>query len=170
VVHEAAQAIMTGEQAGSFETLLLAHERRVMRTAWRILGSLEDAQDVAQEVFLKLHRHWRRLDPLTLEAWLYRTTVNACFDVLRKRKPDTDLTAGPAVPPDVDLEREERRRLVAEGLKVLPERERAALVLREIEGLSTAETAAALGVTEVTVRSQVSMAKARLKRWLEERR
>jgi RNA polymerase sigma-70 factor (ECF subfamily) len=145
---------MTGEQADSFETLLLAQERKVLRTAWRILGSLEDAQDVAQEVFLKLHRHWRRLDPVTLEGWLYRTTVNT----------------EPAMPPGEDLERDERRRLVAEGLKALPERERAALVLREIEGLSTAETAAVLGVAEVTVRSQISMAKARLKRWLEERR
>jgi|DewCreStandDraft_4_1066084.scaffolds.fasta_scaffold10085_4 RNA polymerase sigma-70 factor (ECF subfamily) len=161
---------MTGEQADSFETLLLAQERKVLRTAWRILGSLEDAQDVAQEVFLKLHRHWRRLDPVTLEGWLYRTTVNACFDVLRKRTNDTELTTEPAMPPGEDLERDERRRLVAEGLKALPERERAALVLREIEGLSTAETAAVLGVAEVTVRSQISMAKARLKRWLEERR
>ncbi len=170
MVHEAAQLIMMGENVEPFETLLRAHERRVLRVAWRMLGTLEDAQDAAQEVFLKLHRHYRRLDPLTLDAWLYRTTVNCCYDALRKRRPVDRLTVEPAAPPETDLERDERRRLVTEGLKTLPERERAAVVLREIEGLSTAEVAAALGTSEVTVRSQVSMGKARLKKWLEGRR
>jgi len=157
VVHEAAR----------FESLMRAHERRVLRIAWRMLGSLEDAQDTAQEVWLKLHRHHERLDPATVESWLYRTTVNACYDALRRRRPTGELLIEPAVEPDV--EREERRRLVTEGLKTLPERERAAVVLREIEGLSTAEVAAALGTSEVTVRSQVSMGKARLRKWLEAR-
>lgn len=169
MVHEVAHFIMTGEDAGAFESLIRAHERRVVRIAWRMLGSLEDAQDAAQDVFLKLHRHHRRLDPFIVEAWLYRTTVNACYDALRKRRPAATLAVEPATPPEIDLERDERRRLVHEGLKTLPERERAALVLREIEGLSTAEAAAALGTTEVTVRSQVSMGKARLKKWLENR-
>lgn len=160
---------MAGEPAATFESLMLARERTVLRVAWRMLGSLEDAQDASQEVFLRLYRHWRRLDPLTLDAWLYRTTVNVCCDVLRKRRPSGEMAGEPAVAPSVDLEGDERRRLVAEGLNHLPERERAALVLREIEGLSTAETAAILGVAETTVRSQVSMAKARLKQWLEGR-
>jgi RNA polymerase sigma-70 factor, ECF subfamily len=161
--------MMMAGDAESFEGLMRAHERRVLRVAWRMLGSLEDAQDTAQEVFLKFQRHHRRLDSLTIEAWLYRTTMNACYDALRKRRPAEALTVEPAVPPAIDLDRDERRRLVTEGLKTLPERERAAVVLREIEGLSTAEVAAALGTTEVTVRSQVSMGKARLKRWLEAR-
>jgi RNA polymerase sigma-70 factor, ECF subfamily len=169
VVHEAAQFIMTGENAEAFESLMLAHERMVLRVAWRILGSLEDAQDAAQEVFLKLHRHQGRLDSATVQAWLYRTTVNACYDALRKRRAAEPIAVEPAVAPAVDIERDERRRLVAEGLKTLPARERAALVLREIEGLSTVEVAAALGTSEVTVRSQVSMGKARLKKWLEGR-
>lgn len=169
VVHEAAQLIMTGENAEAFESLMLAHERKVLRVAWRILGSLEDAQDAAQEVFLKLHRHHGRLEPAVVDAWLYRTTVNACYDALRKRRTVEPLAVEPAAAPAVDLERDERRRLVAEGLKTLPPRERAALVLREIEGLSTVEVAAALGTSEVTVRSQVSMGKARLKKWLEGR-
>jgi len=160
---------MTGEQPATFESLMLAHERKVVRVAWRMLGSLEDAQDAAQEVFLRLYRHWRRLDPLAVEAWLYRITVNVCCDMLRKRRPVGGLAEEPAIAPSVDLEGDERRRLLAEGLKHLPERERAALVLREIEGLSTTETAAVLGVAETTVRSQVSMGKARLRKWLEGR-
>lgn len=160
---------MTGERTIEFDTLVQLHERRVLRIAWRMLGRLEDAQDAAQEVFLKLHRHHQRLDPALIEGWLYRTTVNACYDALRRRRPETELSLDPAAPPEVDLERDERRRLVTEGLRHLPERERAAVVLREIEGLSTAEVAAALGTTEVTVRSQVSMGKARLKKWLEAR-
>jgi len=160
---------MTEEQRAAFESLMLAHERKVLRVAWRMLGSLEDAQDAAQEVFLRLYRHWRRLDPSTVDAWLYRITVNVCCDMLRRRRPSGGLTGEPVIAPSVDPEGDERRRLVAEGLKYLPERERAALVLREIEGLSTAETAAALGVAETTVRSQVSMGKARLRKWLEGR-
>jgi len=66
-----------------------------------------------------------------------------------------------------DLERDQRRQLVSEALKTLPEKERAAVILREIEGLETAEVAQILGSSEATVRSQVSMGKARLKRCLE---
>lgn len=154
----------------AFEDVFSRHERRVLRTAWRVMGSLEDAQDVAQEVFLKLHRHFNQVEPATVEAWLYRTTLNACFDGLRRRRPAEPLDAEPAVAPEIDLERDERRRLVAAALRTLPERERAAVVLREIEGLSTAEAAAALGTSEGTVRSQISLAKAKLRRWLENRR
>lgn len=61
----------------------------------------------------------------------------------------------------------DRKRLLERAIRRLPERERAVLVLREIEGLETAEVAEILGISEVTVRSQVSMAKSRLRGWLE---
>lgn len=155
-----------------FQRLMLEHERMVLRTALRMLGRLEDAQDVSQEVFLRLYRHLGRIDAaLGVSSWLYRTTVNACFDLLRRRKPATelDLDWEPPVPASQHAEQEQaqRRRIVAEGLKRLPERERAAIVLREIEGLDTAEVAAILGVTEETVRSQVSTGKAKLKSFAE---
>lgn len=154
----------------SFQPLMLAHEGMVLRTALRIVGRLEDAQDVSQEVFLRLYKHFDRIDSaLGVSSWLYRTTVNACFDLLRKRKPAEELEWEPPVPASQHTEQEQaqRRRIVAGGLKRLPERERAAIVLREIEGLDTAEVAAILGVTKETVRSQVSTGRAKLKEFAE---
>ncbi|MGC4051232.1 MAG: RNA polymerase sigma factor [Paludibaculum sp.] len=106
-----------------------------------------------------------------MTSWLYRTTMNACFDQLRVRKPTEPIEWEPPVPApqQAELEQAERRRLMAEGLTILAERERAAVILREIEGLDTAEVAGILGITEVTVRSQISIAKGKLKAFVERR-
>jgi RNA polymerase sigma-70 factor (ECF subfamily) len=152
-----------------FESLLLANECRVLRTAWRILGSLEDAKDASQEVFLRLHKHLAAIDHRTVHSWLYRTTLNVCFDALRRRRPEGELDFEPesADDPAREVDMNDRKRLLERAIRRLPERERAVLVLREIEGLETAEVAEILGISEVTVRSQVSMAKSRLRGWLE---
>jgi len=156
----------------AFEDLLALHQRLVLRTAWRLLGSLEDAQDATQEVFLRLHRHLPALDQARgVESWLYRTTVNVCYDHLRARRPTAPLDglpSEPATPPVqlASLELDERRLLLHTLLARLPEKERAAIVLREIEGLDTSAVAGLLGSSEVTVRSQVSSAKSKLRSWL----
>jgi RNA polymerase sigma-70 factor (ECF subfamily) len=158
------------ERLEQFQRLMLAHGPLVLRTALRIVGRLEDAQDVSQEVFLRLYRHHERIqEHLGVQSWLYRTTVNACFDLLRKRKPAQEIDWDPPVAASQQAEQEldQRRRIVAEGLKTLPDRDRAAIVLREIEGLDTGEVADILGVTEETVRSQVSMGKAKLRAFAE---
>ena len=73
--------------AAAFEALMRIYEVRVARTALRLLGARQDAQDAAQEVFLRLYRNLRRIDTAgNLAGWLYRVTVNACHDVLRKRR------------------------------------------------------------------------------------
>ena len=158
------------DSLAEFEHLMVRHERLVLRTALRMLGRLEDAQDTAQEVFMKLYRNIGKIETARgLESWLYRTTMNACFDHLRRRRPAEAIEWEPPVAAvqHTDMEREQRRQLVSEALKTLPEKERAAVILREIEGLDTAEVARILGSSEATVRSQVSMGKARLKRHLE---
>lgn len=153
----------------TFDQLLIAHERMVVGTAFRILGRMEDAQDAAQEVFLRLHRH---LDTIESEpkAWLYRVTVNVCNDFFRRRVVTAELDtahADPSPGPDHALSMDERKRLLMEGLQTLPERERAAVVLREIEGLSTREVAEILGIEEVTVRSQISVARVKLAKYVQ---
>ena len=149
----------------AFEHLLRLHERRVFLTAMRLLGSIEDAKDAAQEVFLRLHKHLRRFDHTrTLAPWLYRVTVNVCRDIGARRRRDEALPLDLAAPPQEPDWREERR-IVAIGLKRLPEKERAALVLRDIEGLPTAEVARVLGSSQATVRSQVSSARDKLKQF-----
>ncbi|MBZ5633884.1 MAG: sigma-70 family RNA polymerase sigma factor [Acidobacteriia bacterium] len=156
----------------SFDELVALHQQRVLRTAYRLLGRVEDAQDAAQEVFLRLLKNLHRIedDP---QAWLYRVTVNICNDRYRRRhivmEPALDL-ADPAPNPERVLELEERKRLLTQGLQTLPERERAAVVLRDIEGLSTREVATILDVEEVTVRSQISMARVKLAKYIRGRK
>jgi RNA polymerase sigma-70 factor (ECF subfamily) len=125
-------------------------------------------------VFLRLFRNLDRIgaDP---KSWLYRVTVNVCNDHHRRRKAvvelgsQTHFAADPALDPERALALEERKRLVTEGLRTIPERERAAVVLRDIEGLSTAEVAGILGVEEATVRSQVFSARLKLAKYVRSR-
>jgi RNA polymerase sigma-70 factor (ECF subfamily) len=160
------------QPAESFEAVMTAHERMVVGMAFRLLGRMEDARDAAQEVFLRLFRNLGRIqgDP---KRWLYRVTVNICNDYYRRRTPvaEPDLRlADPGLDPERALAADQRKQLLLEGLKTLPERERTAVVLREIEGLSTREVAEILGVEEVTVRSQISVARVKLAKYVRSRR
>ena len=165
--------VLERAQAGdleAFESLMRLHERQVLGTALRLLGRIEDAQDAAQEVFLRLFRHLKKVR--TMEAvgpWLYRVTVNVCNDAWQKRRPQADIAdydpASGAPDPEAMTDQAERQRVVALGLETLAQKERSALVLREVEGLSTREVADILGSSEVTVRSQVSTARLKLKRF-----
>lgn len=151
-----------------FERLMRLHERMVVGVAYRLLGRMEDAQDAAQEVFLKL---FQRHDQIEGDAkpWLYRVTVNVCNDWYRRRvvvsAPDENA-ADPSANALATITFAERKRLLKEGLKTLGERERQAIVLRDIEGLSTQEVAKILGVEEVTVRSQISVARVKLAKYV----
>jgi RNA polymerase sigma-70 factor, ECF subfamily len=155
-----------------FEAVMVAHERMVVGVAYRMLGRMEDARDAAQEVFLRLFQNLDRIqgDP---KAWLYRVTVNICNDKFRRARPVAELDerrADPSPGPERVLEMDERKRLLMEGLQTLAERERAAVVLRDVEGLSTREVAGILGVEEVTVRSQISVARVKLAKYVRGRR
>lgn len=158
------------EDRSRFEELLVRHQRLVLSTAWRVLGNLDDARDAAQEVFLKLHKHRDQWDESRgLAAWLYRVTVNACYD-LRRRRVELPLADSMDVPYDAPpadelIDLETRKRLLREGLKRLTEKERAAVVLRDIEGLSAREAAEILGSSEVTVRAQAWKARLKLKKF-----
>src|SRR5437867_11167730 len=104
----------------AFEALLRIHEIQVARTALRLLGNRLDAQDAAQEVFLRLHRNLRRIDGTgNLSGWLYRVTVNICRDMLRKRRNFTsldDTRLGVESSTEGELGWEQQRRLVVEAL------------------------------------------------------
>jgi RNA polymerase sigma-70 factor (ECF subfamily) len=161
-------------EAGAFDQIVVAYQRRVVSTAWRILGNQDDALDAAQEVFLRLHRYLRsfRTDQ-DFSAWLYRLIINACHDT-RKRRPHhvsleqenargvlERLQARDDVEASAILLEDER--LIARALETLSEKERAALVLRDLEGLPTQEVAQILGSSPTTVRSQISSARAKLR-------
>lgn len=175
---EALREILERARAGdlsAFDSIVRLHQRRVLSTAWRLLGRLEDAEDAAQEVFMRLFRSLRRFDTKReLAPWLYRMTVNVCHDLRRKRQRSQALSTGQIFqeavsPPEVenDLYHSEQRRLIEQSLTTLTEKERAAIVLRDLEGLSTRQVARILGSTESTVRSQVSVARVKIKEFLE---
>lgn len=165
--HWPRESAMSAEDL-AFEDLCRTHERRVLRVAWRLLGNLTDAEDAAQEVFLRLHKHWSRLDlaERAVAAWLYQVTLNVCRDHVRRARPVQELdevhrSADPT-PEAHAATAQARDRLIA-AIAQLPERERAALILRELEGLSSAEAAAILGSSEVTIRTQIHSAKQKLR-------
>jgi RNA polymerase sigma-70 factor (ECF subfamily) len=154
----------------AFEQILLRYERRVLSVAWRLLGKQEDAQDAAQEVFLRAFRYLHRFDRRRpFEPWLIKMTVNVCHDVGRKRHGyevlDPDFLRSTS-DPHSDLHSEEQKQILRRALQELPEKERAAIVLRDIEGLSTAEVAEILGSSEPTVRSQISNARLKIRKML----
>ncbi len=167
--------------AAAFDEIMSETERKVVGVAWRMLGNREDARDAAQEVFLRLYKYLDRYKPeQDFNAWLYRITVNVCRDAARKRGArlegaqfaasarDMEHTAMPeAASADMNAEenaiRAQQREWLMNALLTLPEKERAAIVLRDLEGLTTEEVARVLRSRPVTVRSQISSARAKLR-------
>ena len=150
----------------TFDQIVCQREAILLRAAYRILGNWADAEDVVQDVFLRLHRHGLNFaNEAALGAWLYRVAVNLCIDRSRVARPTVEMPDLRASDPSAESEmlRDERKQVLMLALATLPARERAAVVLREIEGLATADVAAILGSSEGTVRSQVSTAMARLR-------
>jgi RNA polymerase sigma-70 factor (ECF subfamily) len=161
-----------GGDTAAFEQIIRRYETRVLTLAARLLGTRDDAADVAQEVFLRAFKYLHRLDlQKPFEPWLMRITVNACRDAARRRQRrrdtlvDIDAAVAPDPSPDphADLTRKQERLMLQAALDSLPEKERLAILLRDVEGLSTAEVASILQSSETTVRSQVSRGRLRLK-------
>lgn len=162
----------------AFALLVRRHERMVLRTALRLLGAMDRAQDASQECFLRLHRHLGRIDEsLELGPWLYRVVVNVSRDMNRRwrwpRIVGLDHVAGATLVDHrsqalhTDVERSDQLRLIQAALLTLPLKEREAIVLRDLEGLTTAEVAAVLGSSEGTVRSQICTGRLKIRAFVE---
>jgi RNA polymerase sigma-70 factor (ECF subfamily) len=154
-----------------FETLMIEHHPAVLRTACRLLGQIEDAKDVAQEVFLKLLRNTSE-NPRQIEPWLYRVTVNVCHDYYRRRRRITAVStdwADPAPGPESIMRTRQTQHMLAAALGRLTRREREAVVLRHIEGFSAVETAGILNLEAATVRSRTRAARTKLANYLRHR-
>ena len=165
-------ALVSRAQAGddgAFDRLMLETQVRVISVAWRMLGDREDARDAAQETFVRVYRHLERMDPKRDPmAWIYRVAVNVCRDAARRRRrgpASADRAPEPAVAAGAEeaLLAAERRASVLEALGQLPPRQRAALVLRDLEGLTSAEVARVLGSGAGTVRAQIAAARATIR-------
>src|SRR5689334_6824127 len=152
------------------------HLRRIFVQIYRIVGNVADAQDLTQEAFIKaLQRQDQLKDEQKAAHWLSRIATNTAIDFLRRHGRVTfcELDSAPEAPSvspeDILLESEHREYLEA-GLMVLTPRERAALVLRDVEGLPAEEVARQLDCSKATVRSHIANARIKFRRYLERRK
>jgi RNA polymerase sigma-70 factor (ECF subfamily) len=155
------------------------HLRRVFLLIYRIVGNVDDAQDLTQETFIKaLQRHGQLKDVERAEHWLLRIASNTAIDHLRKKKklPTTEIAGVPdpmmisreESPEQIILRGEKRLHLDA-GLALLTERERTALLLRDVEDLPSDEVARQMNCSTATVRSHIANARTKFRRFLESR-
>jgi len=159
----------------AFRQLVERKRDRVFRVAWQHLGNADDARTVAQGVFVRL---WQNLDKYdetrAFDTWLYQVTAHAAIDHHRRRKarpaeaPLDDALHAAAAAAD-PVETSELRRVLHSLVGELSEKMRLAFLMREVEGLSTAEVAEALGTTQSTVRNHVFTARKLLREAIETR-
>ncbi|WP_205697135.1 RNA polymerase sigma factor [Conexibacter sp. SYSU D00693] len=149
-------------RAGHDDAFRVMHDRyqaRLLAYARQMLGgSRSDAEDALQDVFLRAYHALRADDrPLTLRAWLYRVAHNRCIDQLRRPAPAAedvfDVNRTRVVDPPDEAERREDLRRLVQDVRRLPDQQRSALLMREMEGLSYVDLSEALGVTVPAVKS-----------------
>lgn len=173
------RAVQRGEP-GAMEALIEATYAHVHRKCLRLLGNPADAADATQEVFLRVMRSvFGFRGEAAFSTWLHRVTVNVCATALRRRGDASarGLAAGhvafavPDAVADVDADddveegvvRDERAGALTAAMATLSDDDRAVIVLRDIEGLSTKETATVLGISESAAKVRLHRAHARLR-------
>ncbi|MDQ3646496.1 MAG: RNA polymerase sigma factor, partial [Actinomycetota bacterium] len=172
---ELSLAFNRGED-GAYQAIYDRYAPRVHGVCRRMLGNPQDAQEASQETFLKVYQALPRFNGrYQLGAWVTRIATNVCLDHIRSRsrKPveselfdlsESELEATPEGDPEQAYLRGVETRRVRRVLAKLPPMHRAAIVLRDFEGLSYAEVAAALGVTECQVKALIHRARQGFKR------
>ena len=164
-------------QAAAFDELFRRWSGPLLRYLERMVRDLATAEELVQEAFLRVHRARDRYSPdARFSTWLYRIATNLALNELRRPRrklahhsADDDATpelAGESPAPDDVVDARRRGAAVCEALGQLPEKQRAALCLAAVEGLSYAEVAAALEVTEKAVKSLVHRARTALAKHL----
>lgn len=168
---------LRGGEEAAFESLFTRHWHMVYGILFRMVGSREEAEDLAQEVFVRLYRNPPSLrEHPTLGPWLYRVATNLGYNALRKGQRETrrqerairlsraeESSGVNVVDPEDASMAEEERRTVRQALARLSEREQACLVLRH-SGLSYAEVAGALGIKVGSVGTLLARAEERFRK------
>jgi RNA polymerase sigma-70 factor, ECF subfamily len=163
----------------TWEDIVRTHSARVYRLAYRLTGNRHDAEDLTQEVFVRVFRSLSSYTPGTFEGWLHRITTNLFLDTARRRQrirfeglgdEMAHRLAGSEPTPAQAFDDSHLDGDVQAALKALPPEYRAAVVLCDIEGFSYEEIAATLGVKLGTVRSRIHRGRAQLRAALEHRR
>lgn len=160
------QAVAGGD-LDAFNELVVRYQGFAWKMAYRFLGDAMEAEDVAQESFLKILEAAQRYRPTaTFRTYFYRILIHLCIDRTRKKRltciDDVPEAPDPSPGPTESLIEKERRAEVREGLDALPPNQKAAMMLRHYDGLSYAEIAQVLGVTPKAVEGLISRAGASL--------
>jgi len=163
--------------APAFNQVVTVYRRRILGTISRLIGRPEDVEDVAQEVFLRLYFSLEQLrTPEVFEPWLYRLTVNACYDYLRKSKRRLEsrmadlsdqqvMMADAAAGSKAQTEEADKRRVrdTVNGLLAsVSEEDRILLTMKEVEGLSLKELEQVYGVNENALKVRLFRARQRV--------
>lgn len=153
-----------------FDQLVRAHLPQAHRLAIRLCGDPHRAEDVMQEALLRAAKSWKSFrGESAFPTWLFRLTVNTWRDDMRRRRPqplEDEPCDATVVDPGAGMAAQELASLVAERVSALPPRQREVLVLIAYHAHSIAEAARVLGISEVSVRTNLHLARERLKREL----
>ncbi len=172
-------ALRAGDRQ-EFTRLVEAAYTPIYRLGLRMLGDAQDAEDILQDTFLKAMRALPRFEGRSsLATWLYRIAVNESLMLLRKRRgiaislDEGDDDEGESVEPmqivdwcclpESELLSDEARKILDEAIQRLPERLRVVFILRDIEGLSVKDTAQALNISEVNVKTRLLRARLKIR-------
>ncbi|WP_116023083.1 RNA polymerase sigma factor SigE [Thermomonospora umbrina] len=179
---DAGVAVTAGSMAWTpptWEEIVQEHSTRVFRLAYRLTGNKHDAEDLTQDVFVRVFRSLSSYTPGTFEGWLHRITTNLFLDKARRRQrirfdalgdDAADRIQGREPSPAQSFDDRHLDADIQRALDALAPEYRAAVVLCDIEGLTYEEIAATLGVKLGTVRSRIHRGRAQLRDTLEHRR
>ncbi|MEA1950072.1 MAG: RNA polymerase sigma factor [Planctomycetota bacterium] len=151
----------------AFEVLVRRHQASAWNAAFRFLGNVDDAEDIAQEAFLRILRAAHRYQPTaSFRTYLYRIVTRLCRDRRRKASPfscpNPDAETSGAPSPDAVVAAREERRAVQEALESLPVKQKEAVVLRYYEGLSYDEIGEVMGASRKGVERLLARGRAAL--------
>lgn len=171
---ELIEAALQGDE-GAFELLLYPYRNSMLNLSYRMVGNLEDAKEVCQDVILKIFRYLNGYKKgKSFKNWMYKIVINASNDFLRKRKKQEDIftmkkvmARNSVANPEAQFLNKEVRGKIAYCLEGLSPKEKAVFLLRDVEGLSVREAAGLLGSSSMSVRTHLSRARQKLKRQLE---
>lgn len=179
------QQLITRSQQGdmaAFAELVNQYKQKVFTYAYRMVGNTQDAEDVAQETFLRVYRHLASYDPhRRFATWMYAIANNLCIDVLRRRRPtlsldqpvndEGDLFLEPAATegnPEQEAEQLELHQAVEAAIASLPESYRSVIILRHVQNLSYDEISRILDLPLNTVKTRIFRAREALAKRLKD--
>jgi RNA polymerase sigma-70 factor (ECF subfamily) len=153
------------QESFDFERLYLDHRGKVYSTAYRMVGNRADAEDLTQDVFVKVYKKIKGFrGDSAVSTWIYRITMNTCLDFLRKNRRRQAVSIDQC--PEPQSGSSKLMKLIEGTVATLPQGYRRVFVLHDIQGLKHSEIAEALGITEGASKSQLHRARAQLRQKL----